>query len=452
MPSAFRFSALTVSLSYVLVSLVVLVAFATPLWFSWRETVEEGRIAFLQADSQRLLNVFQRHGRETLASAIDIQVGTQPAGAEKIVLLADASFKKITGNLPYWPSEIPAKPGVYTLSINTADKPLRIAVLHTALPDGSHLLIANDVTRYRSLENLFLYGLIGAASIVVLLGTAGGLLIRRILLSKVNDISQAAFAIMNGNLTHRLPAYGGDSELNTLIETENRMLDQIEYLVDGIRNVSNSIAHDLRTPLAELRSRLEELSLTRPGPDQTFFEIEGATADVDKVIAIFNALLRLAEIDSGSRRAGFVEIDVSRIADEAVEFYLPVAELRNIRLQFLSHGPLPLAGDPLLIAQAIGNLIDNALKFVSENGSISVDAGKHSDGTLELSVSDDGPGIPDAEKEKVLERFYRRDASRGTPGAGLGLSLVAAVAKLHGGRLRLEDSQPGLKATLYFGP
>ncbi|WP_394781117.1 sensor histidine kinase [Undibacterium sp.] len=451
MPRSFRFSALTVSLSYVLVSLVMLIAFATPLWFSWRETVEEGRIAFLQADAQRLLSVFKQHGLKTLANAIDIQVGAKAADAEKIVLLADASFKKTTGNLSSWPKEIPEKPGLYTLSVNTEDKPLRMAILYTDLPNGYHLLIANEVTRYRSMENLFLYGLIGAASIVVILGTAGGLLIRRVLLSKVNDISQAAVAIMNGNLTHRLPVYSGESELHMLIETENRMLDQIEYLVDGIRNVSNSIAHDLRTPLAELRSRLEELSLTRPGPEQTFSEIDGATADVDRVIAIFNALLRLAEIDSGSRRAGFVEIDISRIADEAVEFYLPLAELKNVRLRFHSQEPLRLAGDPLLIAQAIGNLIDNALKFVSDNGNIAVASFRHADGKIGLSVSDDGPGIPDVEKTKVLERFYRSDASRNTPGAGLGLSLVAAVAKLHGGNLQLMDNRPGLKAVLIFG-
>jgi signal transduction histidine kinase len=312
--------------------------------------------------------------------------------------------------------------------------------------------VGRDIGRFEKLEALFLYGLAGAAGIVLLLGILGGLLVRRTLLAKVRDINQAASAIMQGNLSHRLPAHGGENELNTLVETENRMLDQIEHLIDSIRNVSNAIAHDLRTPLAELRSCLEELSVTRPGPEQTFAGIDSAIADVDRVIGIFNALLRMAEIDTGMRRSGFIEVDTTRIAGEAAEFYQPVAELQGRTLSFTSSGPLVLAGDPLLLAQAIGNLIDNALKYAQENGAIMVEASRRPDGAVEIAVSDDGPGIPDEEKLKVLQRFYRSDASRGTPGAGLGLSLVAAVAKLHGGVLELTDNHPGLRATLVFFP
>jgi signal transduction histidine kinase len=448
----FRFSAFTVALSYVAVSLVVLASFAAPLWYAWRETVEEGRAEILQADTHRLANVFNRQGVAALASAIDTQVGTQPAGAEKIVLLADASLSRLAGNLPAWPREVPDSPGIYTLPIDVGGRSIRVVLLRTALPGGHHLLVANDVAKYRTLENLFLYGLVGAAGIVLLLGVLGGLLIRRTLLSRVHDINRTASAIMQGNFSHRLPAYAGENELNALVETENRMLDQIEHLIGGIKNVSNAIAHDLRTPLAELRSRLEELSLTRPGPEQTFTEIDGAIADVDRVLGIFNALLRLAEIDTGARRSGFIEVDAAGIASEVAEFYQPVAELQGRTLSFASSGPLALAGDPLLLAQAIGNLIDNALKYAQENGAITVEALRGPDGAVEIAVSDDGPGIPDEEKPKVLERFYRGDASRGTPGAGLGLSLVAAVAKLHGGMLRLTDSHPGLRATLVLSP
>jgi signal transduction histidine kinase len=255
---------------------------------------------------------------------------------------------------------------------------------------------------------------------------------------------------MHGNLSHRLPAHPGENELNALVETENRMLDQIEHLIEGTRNVSNAIAHDLRTPLAELRSRLEELTVTRPDPEQTFGEVDGAIADVDRVIAIFNALLRMAEIDTGVRRSGFVEVNASKIAAEAAEFYHPVAELKGVALKFRSSGPASLAGDPLLLAQAVGNLIDNALKYTAEKGTISVETTRRADGTIEIAVADDGPGIPDDEKSKVLERFYRGDRSRCTSGAGLGLSLVAAVARLHGGALTLADNHPGLRATLSF--
>jgi len=219
-------------------------------------------------------------------------------------------------------------------------------------------------------------------------------------------------------------------------------------LVHGVRNVSNSIAHDLRTPLAELRSRLEELALIRPPAEQTYAEIDGAVADVDRVIRIFDALLRLAEIDAGLRRSGFVALDVADLAANAVEFYAPAAELKNIDLTFRSDGPVSVSGDPVLLAQALSNLIDNALKYAPVDGAIEVAVRKCGDGTAQVSVSDNGPGIDDSEKSKVVERFYRGDASRGTPGVGLGLSLVQAVTKLHGSALEFADGNPGLRVAI----
>jgi len=220
--------------------------------------------------------------------------------------------------------------------------------------------------------------------------------------------------------------------------------------VHGVRNVSNSIAHDLRTPLAELRSRLEQLSLIRPSSEETYSEIDGAVADVDRVIRIFDALLRLAEIDAGLRRSGFVSFDVSDLAANAVEFYEPAAELKSIDLKFRTDGPLWISGDPVLLAQALSNLIDNALKYAPQSGAIEVAVRKRNSASAEISVADNGPGIDDAEKSKVVERFYRGDASRGTPGVGLGLSLVQAVAKLHGSPLELYDQAPGLRVVLTF--
>jgi signal transduction histidine kinase len=447
-----RFSALTVALSYVAASLVMLALFATPLWYVWRNTIEQRRTEMLQADAQKMTNLFARQGADALAAAIEMQVGGQLGEVENLIILfADPALAKRAGNLPAWPHGVSAT-GMHVTSIGVGDRAVRTMLLHQTLPGGYHLLLGRDIGRFEKLEMLFLYGLVGAAGTVLLLGAVGGLLVRRTLLSKVDDINRTAAAIMQGDFSHRLPAHGGENELNTLVETENRMLDYIEHLIGGIRNVSNAIAHDLRTPLAELRSRLEELSLTRPGPEQTFAEIESAMADLDRVIGIFNALLRLAEIDAGTRRSGFIEVDASTIAGEAAEFYQPVAELQAVALSFASSGPLVLAGDPLLLAQAIGNLIDNALKYAQENGAITVEASRRPDGAIEVAVSDDGPGIPDEEKSKVLERFYRGDASRGTPGAGLGLSLVAAVAKLHGGVLKLTDNHPGLRATLVVFP
>ena len=274
------------------------------------------------------------------------------------------------------------------------------------------------------------------------------ILIRRSLLARVQGIRQTVSAIMAGDLRQRLPTGRAGDELDTLSQTINGMLDHIEHLIRGIANVSNSIAHDLRTPLAELRSRLEELSLTRPAPAEAFAEVEAAVADVDRVMRIFNALLRLAEIDTGARRSGFVQVDAARVAAEVVEFYEPAAEQKGVAFSFQAAGEAAVSGDPVLLAQALSNLIDNSLKCVSERGAISVCVGRRSDGAVEIAVADNGPGIADADRPRATERFFRGDASRGTPGVGLGLSIVDAVAKLHGGALQLLDNHPGLRAQM----
>ncbi|MBR8061931.1 hybrid sensor histidine kinase/response regulator [Burkholderia ambifaria] len=238
-----------------------------------------------------------------------------------------------------------------------------------------------------------------------------------------------------------------EEEIKTRVQAQDALIE----VLDGVRNVSNAIAHDLRTPLTELRSRLEVLllGLRKKGDEDTLGQLEVAMADVDRVIGIFNALLRLAEIDAGVRRSGFVKIDVVTILSDAVEFYQPVAELRGISLTLLlcSEREVLADVDPLLLAQAIGNLIDNALKYAQDNGEVEVSLCERDD-RIDVTVSDDGPGIPLAERSKVTERFYRGDRSRGTPGVGLGLALVKAVATLHHGFLEFTDNEPGLAATM----
>jgi signal transduction histidine kinase len=315
-----------------------------------------------------------------------------------------------------------------------------------ALLGQYNLLVGRDNRLFAPLEKRFWYGLTGAVAVLSIAGLVVGLITRRALMSRVDSIRQTISAIIHGDLKHRLPTHLTDDELNTLSRIINGMLDQIELLVHGVRNVSNAIAHDLRTPLAELRSRLEEVALIRPSSEETFAEIDGAVADVDRVIRIFDALLRLAEIDAGMRRSGFVAVDVAELAATAVEFYEPAAELKHIKLSLSSDGPARVAGDPVLLAQALSNLIDNALKFAPERGMIGVAVHRRPGGAVQIAVSDNGPGIHDSEKSKVVERFYRGDASRGTPGVGLGLSLVQAVAKLHGSTLELFDRFPGLEA------
>jgi hypothetical protein len=461
-----RSSAVSLALGYVVLGIAALVLFAAPLWYAWQVTIQDGRAEFLQADAQRLADVFRRDGADGLKTFIDARVQMQIAN-ERILLLTDASLQPLAGNLRAWPAAVPVAPGNYTIKFTPdsrgapgnlaapgnptapGNRDVQTALIHVAqLGGGYTLLVGRDNALFAPLQTHFWYGLAGAVAVLSIAGLLIGLITRRALMSRVNSIRHTVSAIIHGDLKHRLPTQLNDDELNTLSRTINGMLEQIELLVHGVRNVSNSIAHDLRTPLAELRSRLEELALIRPPPEQAFAEIDGAVADVDRVIRIFDALLRLAEIDAGLRRSGFVTLDLADLAANAVEFYAPAAELKNIDLKFRSDGALPISGDAILLAQALGNLIDNALKYAPENGAIVVAALKNGEAGAEISVSDNGPGIVDGEKTKVVQRFYRGDASRGTPGVGLGLSLVQAVAKLHGSSLLLSDQNPGLRAAV----
>src|ERR1700723_927875 len=442
-----RSSALSLALGYVALGLTALVLFAAPLWYAWQVTIQDGRAEILQADAQRITDIYKRDGADAVKTFIDTRVSLQIAG-ERILLLTDASMHPLAGNLRAWPTTVPQTPGNYTIQVDVGSQGEQQTLVHVAMLGGYYLLVGRDNALFQPLQTRFWYGLSAAVAVLCIAGLLVGLITRRALMSRVNSIRQTVSAIIHGDLKHRLPTHLSDDELNTLSRTINGMLNQIELLVHGVRNVSNSIAHDLRTPLAELRSRLEELALIRPPPEATFAEIDGAVADVDRVIRIFDALLRLAEIDAGLRRSGFVAFDLVDLAGTAVEFYAPAAELKNIRLQLHAEGSLKVSGDPVLLAQALSNLIDNALKYTPENGAIDVTLQRRAGGRAEIAITDNGPGIDDSEKSKVVERFYRGDASRGTPGVGLGLSLVQAVAKLHGSTLSLSDREPGLRVSL----
>ncbi|MGA2777218.1 MAG: HAMP domain-containing sensor histidine kinase [Steroidobacteraceae bacterium] len=442
-----RSSAVSLAVGYVALGITALVLFAAPLWYAWQVTIQDGRSEILQADSQRLTDVYRRDGGDALRSFIATRVQMQIAG-DRILLLTDSSLQPLAGNLSRWPGNLPTSQGNYRISIDIGERATQDTLVHVARLGEYYLLVGRDNKLFAPLERRFWYGLAAAIAVLSIAGLLVGLITRRALMSRITSIGQTVAAIIHGDLKHRLPTHRSEDELDTLARTINGMLDQIELLVHGVRNVSNSIAHDLRTPLAELRSRLEGLALIRPPAETTFAEIDGAVADVDRVIHIFDALLRLAEIDAGMRRSGFVSLDLTDLAATAVEFYAPAAELKNIELRLSSDGPMPVLGDPILLAQALSNLIDNALKYAPESGTIDVAVRRRPNSVAEMSVADNGPGIRDSEKAKVVERFYRGDASRGTPGVGLGLSLVQAVAKLHASALELSDRNPGLCVVL----
>jgi signal transduction histidine kinase len=280
------------------------------------------------------------------------------------------------------------------------------------------------------------------------LAIIGGLLTRRAVLARVETINRTASAIVMGDFSRRVPTQDSSDEFDQLAGTINAMLEQIERLVEGVRNASNVIAHDLRTPLAELRVRLETLLRTRPPEGTTFNEIQHAVGDVDRIVGIFNALLRLAEIDSGVRRAGFRKVDLRQLTTELAELYEPSAEDKGITLTNETPAGVAVHGDPNLLAQAIGNLMDNAIKYTQPSGTVSLRVGPVDGGHLEVVVADNGAGIADADKPRVAERFYRGNRVGGTEGIGLGLSIVVAIARLHGGTFILSDNRPGIVATL----
>lgn len=447
MTRVIRSSAVTLATGYVLLAFTALVLFAAPLLYAWQATIKDFRFEILQEDSQRLAHVFDLRGPAGLKAFIDERVGMQIAG-ERMLLLSDAAGRPLAGNLPAWPQSIPARAGSYTLPVTLDGRHSIVAMVLATLPGGYRLLVGRDVDRFAPIERRFWYGLAGAVAVLTVAGLIGALLIRRALLARIQSTQQTVAAIMRGDLSHRLEVRSSGDELDTLAQTINRLLEQIEQLVHGIANVSNSIAHDLRTPLAELRSRLEELALTRPPVEATFAEIDAAVADVDGVIRIFNALLRLAEIDAGLRRSNFVETDLGELVAKAVEFYLPAAELKGLSLSLRDSGPTGARCDPVLLAQAINNLIDNSLKFVAPGGHVELGVARLAQGLVAVTVADNGPGIPEADRPKAAQRFFRGDASRGTPGVGLGLSLVEAIARLHGGSLELADNHPGLIARM----
>jgi hypothetical protein len=443
-----RSSPVTWALGFLLLGLAALVAFAVLLWYAWNVSIFSGREEILHADAQHLADVFAREGSAGLTAHIEARLRLQIVG-ERTLLLTDAAYRPLAGNLAAWPRELADGAGSHAVMVDQlAGQPVHTLLLRTTLPGGYHLLVGRDLGFYLPLERKFAWGLTAAVTFLFVVGVAGAILIRRQLLARVQGMRTTVSAIMAGDLRRRLPASGSDDELDTLSQTINGMLDHIERLIHGIRDVSNSIAHDLRTPLAELRARLEELTLTRPAPAETFAGIEAAVADVDRVMRIFAALLRLAELDTGARRSGFVQVDAARVAAEVVEFYEPAAEQKGVAFSFQSAGVAPVAGDPVLLAQAVSNLIDNSLKCVPERGAIRVRVDRRDDGSVAIEVADNGPGIAAADKPKVTERFFRGDASRGTPGVGLGLSIVDAVAKLHGGVLELLDNHPGLRAQM----
>ena len=299
----------------------------------------------------------------------------------------------------------------------------------------------------REIEQLVWRALLAGGAVALLLAIGGALLFRRQLEHRVGAIRRTALEIEAGDLSRRIPVSAVDDEFARLNRDINQMLDRIEHLMDGVRHVSNAIAHDLRTPLARIRSRLEEA--LRPAESMT--ELAGtarfAIQQIDELIKMLDKLLQIAEAESGARRQSFTPVRLALVLSDVVELYDAAAEAEGITLVNETEDDPVTFGDKNLLASATANLIDNALKYAGAWATVRIRTTKERD-TVSVVVRDDGPGIPEAERSRVVDRFYRLDQSRSLPGNGLGLSIVTAIASLHSGKLYLEDAVPGLVARL----
>ncbi len=323
-----------------------------------------------------------------------------------------------------------------------------IRVLTTNLPDGYRLVVGDDDERTEALQRTVLQGFAWAFAGVVVLGILGGFGLSRDVHRRLAAISGTAEAIIDGDLARRVPVRGSGDDLDRLAVTFNRMLDRIAALMESLRQVSNDIAHDLRTPLTRLRQRLET-SRTLIETSERSEAIEGALEDLDAIMDTFAALLRIAQIESGARRAAFRPNDLTEIARTVVDAFAPSAEDAGQTLVLEGVDELVVEGDRDLLTQMLVNLVENALRHAGPNAHVRVRTLKQGSAAV-VSVIDDGPGVPEAERTKLFSRFYRLERSRSTPGSGLGLALVAAVARLHGAQVSLEDAKPGLEARVAF--
>ncbi len=427
---------------------LLLLGLAAWIWSITAGQVDKQLTQLIEAESYSVLVAIRDGGRAKTVEEVGERFNHKPI-MNQVALLADEALRPLAGNLNEWPEAAGRVEGWHTISIMREPGPSEARILHRIMPDGSHFLYGYDLTDFLAGRKAFVVAFMGVSIPLLVTVLLLGFFIRRSLLGQIDAINEAARAIMLGNLKERVPERGDSTELDLLSSTINRMLDHTEQLIGGITNVSNSIAHDLRTPLAEARARFERLLAKWPASDEAAQrEIESGVADIDKLIRTFNALMRLAQIETGARQSGFKNVELPDVVSETVEFYQLVAEQKGLDLVSEIPAHLLVTGDPSLIAQAVGNLIDNAIKYTPRGGRIGVALTTGADGGATVVVDDNGPGIPDSEKSKVTTRFYRGDPARGTGGAGLGLSLVAAIAALHGGSLTLANNYPGLRARL----
>lgn len=407
----------------------------------------------IEADAAELRRTLATGGFEALSAAVDLRSRGSGPG---LYFLADADGIRRTGNLAGVPEAFRTGRRFGTFHYQpsgAADAGLRTGAGIMVGPDGGTLVVARDVEDQRVLLAAIQRDLGLGLGILTLLGISGGLLLARHILGRIDAMARASEAIMAGDLSGRIPRAGSDDELDRLADHLNAMLDRIERLMSGLREVSDNIAHDLKTPLNRLRNRAESALADQRGSAAWRDGLESIIEEADELIKIFNALLLIARLEAGAGDDSLEVIDLADVVRDVAELYEPLAEDGGFRLAVDAGKPVHVKANRQLVGQAVANLIDNALKYSASPDRANVDrrvtvSVSCANEIAQIVVSDRGPGIPEADRERALGRFVRLDASRTRPGTGLGLSLVAAVAQMHRGCLRLADNRPGLRVTL----
>ncbi len=414
--------------------------------------VDEETTQTIEAEASGLAEQYGQGGIRRLGAVIENR--SRQAGAS-IYLLTDSAGEALAGNIAQMPAGVLDQVGIVNTPYETADglsRNRRALARVFALPGGFHLLVGHDLADRARIGAVMVRAL--ATSLIFFAGLAalGALFVARRVLRRIDAMNRSARMIMAGDLSRRLPVSGSGDELDRLAIGLNEMLARIADLMAGLREVSDNIAHDLRTPLTRLRNHVEEA--LRLDADKAAYRaaLERTIEESDSLIRIFDALLMIARAEAGADSGAFTSFDVGEVVAGVAELYEPVAEEKGFKLT-LDVAPAPgFSGSRELIGQAVANLIDNALKYggsALEAGANEIVVAARREGVnVVIQVADHGPGVAEAERQRVLGRFVRLEGARSRPGSGLGLSLAAAVAHMHGGSAALADNSPGLKVSL----
>src|ERR1700712_1293631 len=383
----FRSAGFRFGIVYALLLAISATTLALFLWWATAGLLDRQTEAAINADAQGLSERWADGGLPALVVTIEDRLA-QNIDDDAVYLLADSKMQRLAGNLATWPPMVTEAGPWYGLPIVRAGMKSLANVQRYDLPGGFHLLIGRDVQVRAQLRKMLTDALLGAVAVVILMATVGGLVVRNLFRRTLSNISATATSIAGGDFAQRVRLTGRGDEFDQVAEVINVMLDRIGRLMDGVRQVSNAIAHDLRTPITRARTRLEDAVLHAETPQDLRAAIERATLDLDGIVGVFQALLRIAEIEAGSRRSSFARVDLVPLLSEAADLYGPVAEERGIALRLEMPDSVPAYGDKAMIQQAIANLVDNAVKFSPDGGTVRLTASISA--RVLVAVSDQG--------------------------------------------------------------